>query len=399
MSAGTLSVTNQSATVTGAGTTFTTELKTGDFIGVIVGGVPYTLVVLNIDSDTSLTIGTAYTGPTSSELAWYAVPATLQVAITQKVLNDVATMTRGMILDKENWQQVFSGTGTITVKLPDGSTYSGPAWNGVAAKGANSDITELKGLTTALSLNQGGTGATSKDGAWANLATYGTTAGTAAQGNDGRLNTVDGKSGGTINGWVYLNNNASSAYSSRSQLLIFDVLTNGASRGNVNLYSNIDSTAARSFKIDVYSDSANGKSFTFLQASGNATASGSWVSGSDERHKSNITLVPDALRAVLSWRGCTYDKLDGVPEVGLIAQDIEKDCPIAVMNGGRREFTNGLVIEDFKNLNTSGAAAAYHTEAIKALFSLVELAIVDPDRALASIDAIKDALAAAEPSS
>lgn len=169
MSAGTLALTNQSTTVTGTGTTFTTELKTGDFIGVIVGGVPYTLVVLNIASDTSLTIGTAYTGPTNSDLAWYAVPATLQVAITQKVLNDVATMTRGMILDRTNWQQFYTGEGDITINLPDTSPVTGPSWpamqktisdgiKGKAASGSNSDITELNGLTTPLSLAQGGTG-------------------------------------------------------------------------------------------------------------------------------------------------------------------------------------------------------------------------------------------------
>lgn len=180
MSAGTLAVTNQSATVTGTGTTFTTELKTGDFIGVIVGGVPYTLVVLNIASDTSLTIGAAYTGPTSSDLAWYAVPATLQVAITQKVLNDVATMTRGMILDRTNWQQFYTGEGDITINLPDTSPVTGPSWpamqqsirdgiKGRAASGSNSDITELKGLTTPLSVGQGGTGATSATAALAAL--------------------------------------------------------------------------------------------------------------------------------------------------------------------------------------------------------------------------------------
>jgi hypothetical protein len=81
----------------------------------------------------------------------------------------VAKAIRGLNLDKTNWQQVYSGTGTITITLPDGSTYTGPAWNSIttsladkASKGANGDITSLTGLTTALSIAQGGTGATSK---------------------------------------------------------------------------------------------------------------------------------------------------------------------------------------------------------------------------------------------
>lgn len=46
MSAGTLTLTNNSAAVTGSGTTFTTELAAGDFIVVTVGGIPYTLAVM-----------------------------------------------------------------------------------------------------------------------------------------------------------------------------------------------------------------------------------------------------------------------------------------------------------------------------------------------------------------
>ena len=101
--------------------------------------------------------------------------------------------------------------------------------------------------------------------------------------------------------------------------------------------------------------------------------------------------MPDALRAVTSWRGCTYDKKDGLPEVGLIAQDVEKDCPLAVINTSERKYSDGTVIEDFKSLNVA-SAAAYHTEAIKCLFNLVELAIVDPDKALSSINSIKQTL-------
>ena len=87
MSAGTLTLTNNSATVTGNGTTFTTELAAGDFIVVTVGGVPYTLPVKTVNSNTSLTLVSNYTGPTQSGAAWSAV------------------------------------------KLPDGSEWTGPAWN------------------------------------------------------------------------------------------------------------------------------------------------------------------------------------------------------------------------------------------------------------------------------
>ncbi|MFZ5266027.1 tail fiber domain-containing protein, partial [Enterobacter roggenkampii] len=29
---------------------------------------------------------------------------------------------------KQNWQAIFSDDGNITVRLPDGSTFSGPSW-------------------------------------------------------------------------------------------------------------------------------------------------------------------------------------------------------------------------------------------------------------------------------
>jgi hypothetical protein len=132
MSAGTITVTNNSATVNGSGTGFTTEFKAGDFIGVIAGGTPYTLIVTSIASNTQLTIGAAYTGPTAGGLAWYAVPASLMYAITQQAMNDMGKILRGMIQEKSNWQQIYSASGNITVTLPDGSQFTGTSWNNIA---------------------------------------------------------------------------------------------------------------------------------------------------------------------------------------------------------------------------------------------------------------------------
>ncbi|MGJ0125960.1 tail fiber domain-containing protein [Pantoea sp. RHCKP32] len=133
MPAGTIALTNNSAAVTGTGTSFTTELKVGDFVGVIVGGAPYTLVVSSIASNTQLALGVPFNGPTTSGLAWYAVPASLMVAVTQQSLNDMSKVLRGMILDKANWQQIFTGSGNVTVNLSDGTSWTGPAWNGISS--------------------------------------------------------------------------------------------------------------------------------------------------------------------------------------------------------------------------------------------------------------------------
>lgn len=129
MSAGTLTLSNNSAAVTGSGTAFSTELAAGDFIVVTVGGVPYTLPVKTVNSNTSLTLVSNYTGPTQSGAAWSAVPRVALNIVTAALVAQSAEALRGLNYDKQNWQSIFSGTGNVTVKLPDGSEWTGPAWN------------------------------------------------------------------------------------------------------------------------------------------------------------------------------------------------------------------------------------------------------------------------------
>lgn len=176
MSAGTITLTNGSAIVGGTGTSFATELAAGDFIVSTVGGVPYTLPVKTVDSNTQVTLVSNFTGPTQSGAAWSAVPRVALNMVTAALVAQSAEALRGLNYDKQNWQSIFSGNGNVTVTLPDGTKWTGPAWNsitttlsGKAAKGANDDITSLSGLTTALSLEQGGTGSTTATGARKNL--------------------------------------------------------------------------------------------------------------------------------------------------------------------------------------------------------------------------------------
>lgn len=395
MSAGTIALTNNSANVTGTGTAFTTDLKSGDFIVVIVGGVTYTLGVKAITSATALTLVTAYGGPTATGNAWTAVPNATLVGITAQVAADVAKAIRGLNLDKANWQQVFSGTGTITVLLPDGSTYTGPAWKSLsdslaskadvsaldakAAKGVNGDITSLTGLTTALSIAQGGTGATTAVDARAGLGI--------TPANIGALPTSGGTMTGTINsstkgvGFIKLAsgvsgqiNNLANAYFNSTQYMQLDLINNGA-----NVISRIV-TWNGSYHVFGFYDNGNG------------VCDGSWVGGSDERFKGNIADFTDGLVATLSCRHVTYDKQDGGREIGVIAQDVERFAECAVFKVGKKEFGNGRVIEDFKGLNTAGFAAAAHGNAITSLFELLDLALSDPDAARSKIAEYKSAI-------
>ncbi len=162
MSAGTLTLTNNSDIVTGIGTSFATELDAGDFVVVTVGGVPYTLPVKSVESDTDLTLVSNFTGPTQSGAAWSAVPRVALNMVTAALVAQSAEALRGLNYDKQNWQQVFSAAGNITVKLPDGTTFTGPSWKYLSDNMA----TKSGG---AVPVNQGGTGSTSASGARANL--------------------------------------------------------------------------------------------------------------------------------------------------------------------------------------------------------------------------------------
>lgn len=175
MSAGTLTLNNNSASVAGTDTTFTTELAAGDFIVVVVGGVPYTLPVLEVNSNTRLTLVSNYTGPRATGAAWSAVPRVALNMVTAALVAQSAEALRGLNYDKQNWQSIFSGTGIVTVKLPDGSTYSGPAWGGITEKlDQKADKTSLgtaagknTGLNSGDIMTVGSFGIGAKDGAYA----------------------------------------------------------------------------------------------------------------------------------------------------------------------------------------------------------------------------------------
>ncbi len=395
MSAGTIALTNNSANVTGTGTAFATELKANDFIVVTVGGVTYTLGVKATTSATALTLITPYGGPTATGNAWTAVPNATMVGITAQIAADVSKAIRGLNLDKANWQQVFSGTGTITVTLPDGSTYTGPSWsslstslagkadttavNGKAAKGDNSDITSMSGLTTALSISQGGTGANSKTAAWAALATYGTASGTAAQGNDTRLNTIDGKTGGAVIGQLYTKTISNSTGVSGG--IISSVVENTAGSANTQaqLFAQLASGGQRYGFLRVYQDSAY-KDWYFDYSGGTAYAPVAWQNNCDVRIKDQIARISNPLERMRKIKGCTWvrkdDQMKGAVGIGLIAQDVLdafSDIPEVVSHSRQGSLTvDGVEVEDPLGISPGDVSAALHHEAILALMSKIE---------------------------
>ena len=315
MSAGTIALTNNSATVTGTGTAFTTDLKANDFIVVIVGGVTYTLGVKATVSATSLTLITPYGGPTATGNAWTAVPNATLVGITAQVAADVAKVIRGLNLDKANWQQVYSGTGNITVTLPDLSTYTGPSWKYLSDNMA----TKVSG---AVPLNQGGTGATTAAAARTALGA----APTAAPVFTG---------GATLNGTVAIEGTQLNLRASASAGGWPFFITFMAGQGNNLAYSRI--YAENSGDITISTAVATGSQKYFQH-----TASGDLLvprniqcvaltQTSDRDKKDFITPITNALDKINAIDGVTFTwKLDGTPSAGVIAQDLMKVLPEAI---------------------------------------------------------------------
>ena len=117
------------------------------------------------------------------------------------------------------------------------------------------------------------------------------------------------------------------------------------SSGSVTLNCTIDSPS----EVGLGNLSSSGNSL-----SGNFTATGNITAYSDERLKTDVETIPNALEKVNSLRGVTYTK-DGVRGLGVIAQEIEKVIPEVVMDG--EEFKSvaygnivGVLIEAIKEL-------------------------------------------------
>ena len=82
--------------------------------------------------------------------------------------------------------------------------------------------------------------------------------------------------------------------------------------------------------------------------SGSWTASGDLIAYSDERVKTNISTIENALDKILSMRGVTYERTDGddrSQKVGVIAQEIQKILPQVV-----HEQDNGMLGVSYGNI-------------------------------------------------
>ncbi len=346
MSAGTIALTNGSTTVSGSGTSFTTELRPGDFIYVMVGGAPYTLVASAIGSVTRVTLATAYDGPTASGLAWVAAPALMQAAVTQKILNDFAAVARGRVLDFQNWQKIYSSDASVTVTRPDRTTFTGPSWGYLAD--------QLKGK---------------------------------ARSDDRRFDTVDGKTGGNVEGQIRVSGGSSIGVKTGAGGNKDIYLYNAVGDGDVSTFVNFlrgfwydgvwtlggvrgDDTRLSHAQMSVSSGAGAAADFLFYP---DGRAIGNWQMQSDERIKEIYGFIDNPLEKMRGIRGIHFRRLDtGLPGYGFSAQAVGEVFPDAVSKTGQVTLQDGTVVKDVLSPDTYGVSAALHHEAILALMDRIE---------------------------
>ncbi|HCO1260306.1 TPA: pyocin knob domain-containing protein [Escherichia coli] len=156
-------------TATGTGTNWTapaSQVRAGQTI-IVMSNPVQLFQISSVNSATSLTVTPAASPALSGQKYGILVTDSLSVDGLAQSMSQLINEYDENIGAWETFAST-SANQTITVTI-NGTSVTIPAIGGLARKGANSDITELKGLTTALSIAQGGTGAKTAADARSNL--------------------------------------------------------------------------------------------------------------------------------------------------------------------------------------------------------------------------------------
>lgn len=164
---GTIAINGNSAT--GTGTNWTapaSQVRAGQTI-IVMSNPVQLFQISSVNSATSMTVTPAASPALSGQKYGILVSDIISVDGLAQAMSQLIKEYDENIGAWETFAST-SANQTITVTI-NGTSVTIPAIGGLARKGANSDITELKGLTTALSIAQGGTGAKTAADARSNL--------------------------------------------------------------------------------------------------------------------------------------------------------------------------------------------------------------------------------------
>ncbi|EFO1082158.1 phage tail protein [Escherichia coli] len=146
-------------TATGSGTNWTapaSQVRAGQTI-IVMSNPVQLFQISSVNSATSMTVTPAASPALSGQKYGILVSDIISVDGLAQAMSQLIKEYDENIGAWETFAST-SANQLVTVTI-NGTSLSIPAIGGLARKGANSDITELKGLTTALSIAQGGTGA------------------------------------------------------------------------------------------------------------------------------------------------------------------------------------------------------------------------------------------------
>jgi len=155
-------------TLTGTGTNFTAAgslIRNGCTVIAMTSPVQV-FQITAIGSATSLTV-TPAANPAIPAGTKYSILLSDSLSV-DGLAQDIAETFTMYQRYMSGFADVMNGTTDVTITI-NGVAVTVPGQKSLAKKGANSDITSLSGLTTALSISQGGTGATNAAGARTNL--------------------------------------------------------------------------------------------------------------------------------------------------------------------------------------------------------------------------------------
>lgn len=130
---GTIAATNGSKIITGTGTQFTNSLNgvsAGRMLLLPAAGTVQIYEIESVQSDTQLTLVSAFTGATGTGKA-YAIPTSPAVSIEQ-FAHEFASTLAYYQQQLSGWQQIQTGTGNVTLTTPDGQSVtvrSQAAWD------------------------------------------------------------------------------------------------------------------------------------------------------------------------------------------------------------------------------------------------------------------------------
>lgn len=334
-----------------------------DLAGGVLGSLPYQSAV---NTTTLLSPNTTTTkrflrstgdGTNGTAPVWDTIVASDIPTLNQDTTGSAATLTTSRNINGVP----FDGSTNITVTAAAGTLTGATLASGVTASSLTSvgTLTSLAvtGAITGTSFNSI-TGLSSTTPVVAGTAAVGIGTTTARADHVHPAQTTISGNAGTVTNGVYTNvaNTLTAALTISNTAPIINLFetdqTLPAGRRRLVLDGNVFSIRRNTAAGGDFSTEVND---IVSDATGNFTSSGNITAYSDIRLKKDLVQIPDALSKVQQLTGYTYTRIDtGERQTGLVAQDVQKVIPEAVIDGDHMSVAYGnlvgLLVEAIKEL-------------------------------------------------